>query len=352
MDLGSPWDEAAALPVGLRQRLEFARALSRDPDLLILDEPTAVLAPPEVESFGGSVRSAAARGTAVVFITHRLPEVFGLADRISLLRKGRVVFTRPARETSPSEIAAEFLGPAEKRAPSEKPEPGAEVLAVEELSGTGIPGPLSLSIAQREIVAIVGVDGNGQDALTRLVAGLERPSRGKISLGGIDLGGQTLRRAGAGVIPGDRQSEGLILDFSIEENLRLVEPVGAPAPERAAEIVREFAVVAPSVDVKARFLSGGNQQKLVLGRELSRRPKFLLAVQPTRGLDLSATRMTFDALAAARDADAAILLITSDLDEARELGNRLFVLYRGALSGPFDPRASAETLGRGMAGLE
>jgi simple sugar transport system ATP-binding protein len=353
--LGDPEAEAAELPIGARQRLELARALAGRPELLLLDEPTAVLAPSEIESFTRAIRKSAAAGTAVVFITHKLPEVFAVADRVSLLRRGRLLFTRPARETSAGEIAALFL---EGVTPPERParRPGAPVLVIAGLSGSPAAGRaprpgITVTVSEREIVAIVGVDGNGQDRIVEAVAGLSRPATGTVTLSGRPVEGGAFRRSGASIVPGDRQREGLILDFSVAENLRLAEPIPSLDDAFARRLVAEHGILAPSIDTAARSLSGGNQQKVVLARELSRAPRFLMAISPTRGLDLAASRATLAALGRAADAGGAVLLVTSDLDEARAVADVLHVLYRGELAGPFPPDTGLDRIGRAMAGL-
>ena len=355
--LGDPGAEAASLPVGARQRLELARALSRRPDLLLLDEPTAVLAPAEIDAFAGSVRGAAHRGAAVVFITHKLPEAFTVADRITLLRRGKRIFTRPVRDVSAGEIAAELLEGGEAAPPRGARAPGAPVLALDRVSAPASPGStaldaLSLVVREREILAVAGVDGNGQEELAEIVAGLRVPSAGTVRLSGeaVDRGG--FRRSGASVVPADRQREGLILDFSIADNLRLAEPIPDADPAAAERRMAEARIAAPSSKTPAGSLSGGNRQKVVLARELGRAPRFLLAVSPTRGLDLAASRATLAALSAAADRGGAVLLVTSDLDDARAVADSIRVLYRGRLSEPFPPDAPPDRIGRAMIGLE
>jgi simple sugar transport system ATP-binding protein len=353
--LGSPEAEAARLPVGARQRLEFARALSRRPDLLLLDEPTAALAPAEIDAFSAAVRRAAAGGMAIVFITHKLPEVFAVADRVSLLRRGRLVFSKAARETSSDEVAAAFLEGAPPAAHTAR-EPGKPILVVRGMSTTADAyspalDRISIDVREREIAAIVGVDGNGQGHIAEVVAGLRAPLAGEVSLSGAGVAGGRFRRSGASVVPGDRQREGLILDFSVADNLRLAEPIPAPDPGLAQQRVDQFRIRTASIHQRARSLSGGNQQKVVLARELSRDPRFLLAISPTRGLDLASSRATLAGLNQVADRGGAVLLVTSDLDEARAAADVLYVLYRGRLSPAFTPDAALERLGRAMAGL-
>jgi ABC-type uncharacterized transport system ATPase subunit len=357
LDLGDPGAEAASLSVGARQRLEFAREVARHPRLLVLDEPTAVLAPAEVERFCAAVREVARKGTAVLFITHKLPEVFRLADRVSLLRRGSLVFERTVGETTPEEVAAEFLrGEAPPRKASPRPQAAAAVIEIDLLTVRGRRGEtavsrLSLAVARGEIAAVVGVDGNGQAELTRAVLGLDRPESGSIRVQGSRIGAAGFRRLGGAVVPGDRQREGLVLDFTVEENLRLAEPIRRVGDAEARRWMGLYDIRAASPRQKARELSGGNQQKVVLARELSRDPAILLAVSPTRGLDLAASASTLSALREAAARGAAVLLVSSDLDEARAAAHSLYVIYRGRLSERFEPDAPDEILGRRMTGL-
>ncbi|HET7453812.1 MAG TPA: ATP-binding cassette domain-containing protein [Thermoanaerobaculia bacterium] len=315
-----------------------------------------MLAPAEIGAFHEAARGAAARGAAVVFITHKLPEVFAAADRITLLRRGKRIFTKAARETSAEEIAAIFLEGAE--APPRTPkEPGAPVLVVEAAStapsdgGSALDG-VSLVVREREVAAVVGVDGNGQDELVQIVTGLRRPVSGTVRLSGEPVGRGGFRRNGGGVVPADRQREGLILDFSIADNLRLAEPIPAADPARAAAAIAERRIVARSPREAARTLSGGNQQKVVLARELGRDPRFLLAVSPTRGLDLAASHATLAAISDAASRGGAVLLVTSDLDDARAVADSIRVLYRGRLSSALPADAPLERIGRAMAGVD
>ena len=278
-----------------------------------------------------------------------------MADRVTLLRRGRIVFTRKAAETSAGEIAEAFLAGAERPSRSVRT-PGSPILVVDRVDRRSAGGRVALagvsfSVREREIAAIVGVDGNGQDEIVEIVAGLRGPEAGNVTLSGRAISGGAFRRAGASIVPGDRQREGLILDFSIAENLRLAEPIPSADPALARRRIEEYAVRAASIDEPARALSGGNQQKVVLARELSRAPEFLLAISPTRGLDLAASRATLAALDRAADGGGAVLLVTSDLDEARAVADVLYVLYRGRLSGPFPPDTGLDRLGRAMAGV-
>jgi len=353
--LGDPDAEAARLPVGARQRLELARALSRRPDLLLLDEPTAVLAPAEIGAFAESVRGAAARGAAVVFITHKLAEAFAVSERITLLRRGELVFTKSSADTSPSEVASLFLEGLEPP-PRALRAPGAPVLVVDRVTTPSSAGgttldDLSLVVREREIAAVVGVDGNGQDELAEVVAGLRIPARGSVRVSGAPVGRGGFRRGGSSAVPGDRQREGLILDFSVADNLRLAEPIPERDEAAAERAIAANRIVASSPRQPVRALSGGNQQKVILARELGRAPRFLLAVSPTRGLDLAASRATLAALASAAERGGSVLLVTSDVDDARSVADTIHVLYRGRLSPALSPDTPLDRIGRAMAGL-
>lgn len=353
------------LPVGVRQRIEILKMLYRKVDLLILDEPTAVLTPHEAEELFSVLRDLASRGKSVIFITHKLTEVMAVTDRVTILRGGKVVAVRERGETTPEELArlmvGEELPPLKERAG--RP-PGKEVLRVE---GLTVPGPqgrpavqgVSFSVRQGEILGIAGVQGNGQTELVEALIGL-RPWSGRVELSGIGLAGlgpSEIAELGLAHIPEDRHGTGLVLDFSLAENAVL----GRLRPFKDAfgrikwgkifrfthELISQFSIQAPGPRVPARYLSGGNQQRLVVGRELSKSPKLLIANQPTRGLDVAATRYIRDLLLKLRDEGMAILLVSADLDEILELADRVAVMYRGTFAGVL----SREELDRGRIGL-
>ncbi len=405
------------LSVGERQRVELLKALYRDARLLILDEPTAVLAPQEVAALFAVLRRMRAEGRTVVLITHKLAEVLAVADAVTVMRRGRVVATRgltgrsgaegtqpapaPAGEVgvaaaapdAAAPAAAPFAAPPEPvtaeltrwiigreappRAVKRPAAPGPPLLEVAELTVAAGDGrrrlePLSFTVHAGEIVGVAGVEGNGQGELIAALTGVLPPAAvgGRIVFAGRDLAGTGVRRRqelGLAHVPEDRQRHGLLLDFDLAANAilgRHHRPPVAVGPwrawldraavgRRAAEVLERFAVQPARPGLAARALSGGNQQKLVLGRELLPPPRLLLAAQPTRGVDLGGSALIHRELLALRDGGAAVLLVSSDLDELLALADRLLVLYRGRLAGELDPaHATAEDAGRLMTGGE
>jgi ABC-type uncharacterized transport system ATPase subunit len=374
-DLGDANARADALPVGMRQRIEIAGALAGHPEVLILDEPTAVLSPDETAALFASLRRRADAGGAIVLITHRLAEVFAGADRLTLLARGRSVKTCRVSETTPEEIGGLLIASAEggEKAKKEKKEPPLstfkETHPFPNLELTGFAPDeakavraesISLSLSPGELLVLLAIDGNGADTIARAVAGLERFS-GRVEVGGTPLppGGDPLafRAAGGAFVPADRREEGLVADLSLAENLALPDPPGRVFLDRpamrvhAGDLLSSFGVRAASSTARAGSLSGGNQQKLVLARELSRGPRVLVAVHPTRGLDLASAAAVRGRILDACRSGAAALVVTADLDEAPLFGAPLRVVTRGRLSAPLQPSTPVETLGRLMAGL-
>lgn len=358
------------LPVGVQQRIEILKMLYREVDLLILDEPTAVLTPQETEDLFEVLRVLARAGKCVIFITHKLREVMAATDRVTVLRQGRVVAVCRTLETTTEELARFMVGREVSALGAREPRtPGTEVLRVEGLvvegpQGTSAVQGLSFSVRQGEIFAIAGVQGNGQTELVEALVGL-RSCTGSVKLGGVLLGRANPRRIaalGLAHIPEDRQGTGLILPMSLAENSILgrlpsfVDPVGRIRWSRvvrfARDLVARFSIQARSVKVPARSLSGGNQQRLLVGRELSKSPRLLVANQPTRGLDVAATQAIRELLLRARDQGMAILLVSADLDEILELADRIAVMYRGKFMGILSvAEASPEKIGLLMGGL-
>jgi len=373
MDLGEPDAPVAGLPVGTRQRIEIAGALAADPGILILDEPTAVLSPDETASLFGSLRRRADSGKAVVLITHRLTEVFDTADRLTLLARGRTVKECRVADTTAEEIGSLLLGSAERyervlegglRPSTAAAEGRPAVLDVNAVvpSGTSAP-PASFSLAEGELLVLLAIDGNGADTLARSVAGMI-PFSGRIEVRGrsLPISGdpRAFRAAGGRFVPADRRAEGLVAPLSLAENFALPTPQGrifldgAAMARFAGERLRQHGIRAESPASAASTLSGGNQQKLVLARELDDRlgpPRLMVAVHPTRGLDLSAAAAVRDRIEEARRAGTAVLVASSDPEEARLFGGTFHVVYRGALSGPLPPETPFPALGRRMAGL-
>lgn len=358
------------LPVGRQQRVEIVKALVRDAQLLILDEPTAVLTPQESTDLFGVMRSLRAAGRSMLFITHKLGEVLAVADRITVLRRGAVVGTTTPAETDEAALAAMMVGRAVNlrvdKAPSE---PGPVILEVRELrvaDERGVPavGGVDLDVRGGEIVAIAGVQGNGQTELVRALVGLSIPTGGRITVDGTDVAGADPHRmaaAGVGHVPEDRQREGLILSFPVAENLMLDLFDRRPFSHRIvldlaavranAEVrMEEFDIRAPSPDVAASTLSGGNQQKVVLAREFSRPLRLLVVAQPTRGLDVGSIETVHRRIVAERDRGTAVVVVSSELDEVVALGDRIAVMYEGRISGWATPDTPREDIGLLMAG--
>jgi ABC-type uncharacterized transport system ATPase subunit len=361
------------LPVGTQQRVEILKALMRDAQVLILDEPTAVLTPQETESLFRVIRSLAESGRSVLFITHKLKEVFAVADRITVMRLGRVVGTTTPAETDEAELASMMVGRSvELVVRKAAAKPGAPVLELQDLTVTDDRGLIwvdhvSLTVRAGEIVAVAGVQGNGQTELAEAVTGLRRHNivGGKIKLNARDMTRASPRemlRAGVANIPEDRQVDGLVLPMSIADNLVLDvydQPPYARFGARDLRRVRsdgerklkEFDIRASSAETPVSTLSGGNQQKVVVARELSRPVRLLVASQPTRGLDVGSIEYVHHRIVEARDNGAAVLLVSSELDEVMALGDRIAVMFRGKIVGLVPPSTSREDIGLLMAGV-
>ncbi len=357
------------LPVGVQQRVEILKALTRDAKVLILDEPTAVLTPQEVDELLDIVRRLRDGGTGVLFISHKLREVKALADRITVLRRGRIVGTA-SPDASAAELAALMVGRQVKlEVDKGAANPGEPVLQLEDLrvldpNGTVLVDGVSLAVRAGEIYAIAGVQGNGQTELTEALVGLVRPDSGRIVLDGIDITGSDtddVLAAGVGYVPEDRMHDGLVGPFSVAENLVLDlydrPPYGrgltldlGAVQRNAAERVAEFDVRTSGVDAAASTLSGGNQQKVVLARELSRPLRLLVVAQPTRGLDVGSMEFVHRRIVRERDRGTAVVLVSTELDEVIGLADRIAVMYRGRIIGELPGGASAADIGLLMAG--
>ncbi|HEX7527721.1 MAG TPA: ATP-binding cassette domain-containing protein, partial [Thermoanaerobaculia bacterium] len=366
-ELGDADARVDTLPVGIRQRIEIAGALASDPDILILDEPTAVLSPDETAALFASLRARADAGGAVVLITHRLAEVFAGADRLTLLARGKSVKTCRVSDTTPEEIGGLLIASAEgdihpsKHAARSAANSVTSSLTLTDFAPRGTQGKqISLSLSPGELLVLLAIDGNGANTIARAIAGLE-PFEGDVALGGIRLPGRgdplAFRAAGGAFVPADRREEGLVAALSLSENLALPDPPGRLFLDRRAmrshaELrLAALGVRMSSADAPAGSLSGGNQQKLVLARELARPPRLLVAVHPTRGLDLASAAAVRRRILEACRADAAALVVTADPDEAQLFGAPIRVVYRGQLSAPYAPATPAATLGRLMAGV-
>jgi general nucleoside transport system ATP-binding protein len=361
----------AELGVGHRQRVEILKVLYRGAKTLILDEPTAVLVPQEVEELFDNLRELKKEGLTVLFISHKLDEVLSVADSITVIRRGTTVDTVDPKSVNARQLAELMVG-------SELPSPSTEestvtdkvVLRCEDLTlGGGAGRPLlegiSLTIHAGEVLGIAGVEGNGQAELVEVIMGMREPTGGLVFLGDTDISDwdtREIREAGVGYIPEDRHRHGLLLQSPLWENRILghqtEEPnvkgqlINAAAAKADTErIVRDYDVRTPSIFVTAGSLSGGNQQKLIVGREMSHDPKLLIAAHPTRGVDVGAQASIWDLIREARRAGLAVLLISADLEELIGLSDTIRVILRGRLSGDFDPdEVTSEDLGAAMTG--
>jgi simple sugar transport system ATP-binding protein len=338
------------LPVGIAQRVEILRELAREPKVLILDEPTAVLASTEIDALFATLRTLAKRGIAIMVITHKLREVIGNADRVTVLREGRVVLSEPTAATSLAAIAYAMVGgkvPAIATRNATRLQPAFDVRNL--CSGTGAHALYDATFEVRggEIVGIAGVEGNGQSALTDAIAGIA-PYAGTMTLRERPFVGSPAARiaAGARIIPQDRQREALVLEWSIAENAALGDHTApelrrgwnidrAARDRRARRIVERFDVRAASIDASTASLSGGNQQKVVVGRALAGEPIFVVAYQPTRGIDVGAAALVQSRLVESRNEGTAVLLISFELDELFAVADRILVMFRGRIAGEF-----------------
>jgi general nucleoside transport system ATP-binding protein len=358
------------LSVGQQQRVELLKALYRRAELLILDEPTAVLTPQEVEEFFSILRRMRSQGKTVVIITHKLSEVLAISDRVTVMRDGRVVGNLKTSETNAAELARLMVGREVLLRVEKNPaKPGATVLTVRNLSVKRV-HDVSFDVRAGEIVGIAGVEGNGQTELIEALAGLLAESQvtGTIAFGGRDLRTVDARRRreiGIAHVPEDRHRRGLMLEFSLSENAILGVHYRPPAAwgigavlldqeaidRRADLLIREFDVRPANPALPARALSGGNQQKLIIGREFELPPVLLLISQPTRGVDIGAIEFIHRKIIAMRDAGCAVLLVSAELEEVTALADRLLVLHNGRIAGEVDPSvATAEEIGLLMTG--
>ena len=365
-----------SLSVAAQQRVEIVKQLWRGARVLILDEPTAVLAPAEIDGLLRTLRALAADGRSIVFISHKLREVLKVADRIAVLRRGKLVQTTRTSETSAADLAEAVMGAVEQPAPapfpsaSGSPRVVARDLRCEGLRGRPARSGLSFQIAAGEILGVAGVDGNGQTELAEVLTGLRR-ARGSVTLEGSDglsprgwaRDAGAARASGVVHIPEDRQGRALCLPLTVEENLALgwhgrapyarggvIDRAGRRA--KARELIAAFRIDPGEPLARAGDLSGGNQQKLVAARELEGgpSPRLVVAVHPTRGLDVGATRRVHDALRSSAARGAAVLVVSLDLDELRSLAHRILVLYGGRVAGEAPPTAGDDWLGRLMLG--
>jgi len=357
------------LSTGEQQRVEILKALYRRAELLILDEPTAVLTPQESQALFGTLKHLVDAGLTIIFITHKLKEIIAASHNVSVLRRGKLVVTKPTAQTTKEELAQLMVGRAVLFQVDKQPcRPGAvalEVESVEALNDRQLPAlrGVMFSIRYGEVLGIAGVSGNGQRELAEVIAGLRPATAGRIQLDGKDVTNapvRKLRSLGMAHIPEDRMGQGLALPLSIAENMvldsyRLPEFGRGPflshgaIEQRAQQLVESFDVRAPGIHVPAQQLSGGNLQKVILARELHRQPRVIVANQPTRGLDVGSCEYVRGKLIEARDRGAAVLLISEDLDEVLDVCDRVVVIYEGCLT-MAPPGADHQLLGLMMAG--
>jgi len=358
------------ITVGQQQRVEILKALYRGAEILILDEPTAVLTPQEAQELFEIIRSLKSQGKSIIFISHKLNEVLDIADRITTLRRGVVVDTVPAAGATEEGLARMMVGrEVLLRVDKHPAHPGEPLLQVENLSvfddrGLEAVRDVSLQVRGGEIVGLAGVDANGQSELIDAIAGLRRPASGRIVVDGHDLTHANAKEAieaGVGHIPEDRHRRGLVLPFSLTENIALHGYRTPPNSRhgflnlgamlsRARRLLKEFDVRGGQPSTLAGALSGGNQQKVVLAREIDGDPKVLIAAQPTRGLDVGAIEFVHRRLVEERDEGRGILLVSLELDEILSLSDRIFVIYEGRLVAEYGPDVTEEELGIAMTG--
>jgi simple sugar transport system ATP-binding protein len=358
------------ITVGQQQRVEILKALYRGAEILILDEPTAVLTPQEASELFSIVKSLQSDGKSLIFISHKLNEVLEIADRTTVLRRGKMIETVSCDGATEESLARAMVGrEVLLRVEKEPAQPGEPLLSVEDLhvfDDRGIEKVRGVSFGVRagEIVGIAGVDGNGQSELIDAITGLRRSHAGAIKVAGHDVRGLSARGmldAGVGHIPEDRQRRGLVLEFSIAENIALHDYEKPPNAkwgwlfpsrlvERAADLIEEFDVRGGGAQTRAGGLSGGNQQKVVAAREIARDPKVLIAAQPTRGLDVGAIEYLHRRLVEERDEGRAILLISLELEEVLSLSDRILVIYEGEIVGEHLPDVTEQEIGLEMLG--
>jgi simple sugar transport system ATP-binding protein len=358
------------ITVGQQQRVEIMKALYRNADIVILDEPTAVLTPQEAQELFEILRTLTREGISVIFISHKLNEVLEIADRITVLRRGRKVETIAREGATEEGLARSMVGREVLLRVDKKPaQPGDTLLSVDDLvvrddRGLEAVRGVTFDVHAGEIVGIAGVDGNGQTELIDALTGLRQPASGRIVIGGRDVTHASAREAldaGMGHIPQDRQRRGLVLDFNLAENLALHDYEKQPFSRFgwinprgwfrwAGRLLREFDVRGGGPTTRGGSLSGGNQQKVVIAREVSRDPSVLIAAQPTRGLDVGAIEFVHRRLVEQRDAGKAVLLVSLELDEVLSLSDRILVIYEGRIAAEFEPGVDEEEVGIAMTG--
>ena len=358
------------LPVGTQQRVEIVKALARDAKVLILDEPTAVLTPQETDELMDIMRQLAKEGTSIVFITHKLREVKAVADVVTVIRGGKVIDS-VSPDTSLGDLATLMVGrDVELTVSKAEPKVGQAILQVRNLVVVDdrqqrVIDDVSLDVHAGEVLCIAGVEGNGQTALAETLLGLRPVHSGSITLSGIDIthsGVKEVLEAGVGYVPEDRKKDGLVGDFTVEENFMLDGSFSPPfakgvsidfdaRAQRSKQLIEEFDVRTPSTTTMVKKLSGGNQQKVVVARELSRDLKLFVAAQPTRGVDVGSIEFIHESIISTRDSGIPVMIISTELDEVYGLADRIAVMYRGKVVGVVPPTLSREDMGQMMAGI-
>ena len=362
------------ITVGMQQRVEILKMLYRDNEILIFDEPTAVLTPQEIEELMATMKEFAREGKSILFISHKLNEIMEVSDRVSVLRKGKYIGTVNTSETTKQELSNMMVGrPVQLEVTKDEAKPAGEVLKVDHLcvhshvQKRNAVNDVSFTVRAGEIVCIAGIDGNGQTELVYGLTGLDKPSSGTITLCGKDISHASIRHRGEHMshIPEDRHKHGLVLDFTLEQNMvlqRYKEPQFQHGGFIRRDAVREYADrLIEQFDVRsgqgavtiARSMSGGNQQKAIIAREVDRDKPLIIAVQPTRGLDVGAIEYIHKQLVAQRDAGKAVLLVSLELDEVMSLSDRILVMYEGQIVGELDPKqTTVQELGLYMSGAK
>ncbi len=364
-----PDTEVWKLPVGQQQWVEILKALYRDCKVLVLDEPTAVLTPSESDQLARAIRRITGQGRSVVFISHKLREVMEVTDKVTVIRDGAVVGTIATKDASQIKLAEMMVGrpiTIERRERPAMPD-GEVILDMQGVNATDDRGvhalkDFSLQVRAGEIVGVAGVDGNGQRELAECISGLRKPTSGTITIKGKPVTGVISDPSFMGFIPEDRHKTGLVLDFSVAENLVIKEYMNAPYTKNgilqykeikrhADEMISKYNVKTPNCDVKAKTLSGGNQQKVVIAREMDPEPVFDMTAHPTRGLDLGAVTNVHDILLNERNRGAAVLFISAELQEIMAVADRIIVLYSGQIMGDLDGEtADQNVIGQMMLG--
>jgi len=358
------------LPVGIQQRVEIVKALAREAKVLILDEPTAVLTPQETDELMAIMRQLANEGTSIVFITHKLREVKAVADVVTVIRGGKVIDS-VSPETSVGDLASLMVGrEVDLTVNKNPPQLGDVVLEVRDLVVVDdrqqkVIDGISLEVRAGEVLCLAGVEGNGQTAFAETLLGLRHVTSGTITLGGRDITDSSVREvleAGVGYIPEDRKKDGLVGDFTLEENFMTDGSFSRPwtnglsidFPSReatSADLIERFDIRTPSATTLASKLSGGNQQKVVVARELTRDLKLFVAAQPTRGVDVGSIEFIHEQIIATRDRGIPVVIISTELDEVYGLADRIAVMYRGRIVGIVPPSTTREQMGQMMAGI-